>query len=500
MKIYSPLKFIFGQYYRRLTASSNAKQSQERIFNDIIKKGTKTLFGFDHNFSKIKTIEDFYRYVPVNSYKNIFPYIESLMRGNQNTLWSSNIKFLTKSSGTTKGKIKYIPVSPESLKENFQKAERDMVAVFLHNYPDSDLLHGKNLFISGSKKHIDVKLAKINALWGEDLMIYHDKKSAFLGENFFDENEHLKAIFEKLANEQISSIIDKPEILLAFLKVALKEKNAQYIDEIFPDLKVFFHYGSSLNLYKRELNFLSKRRLIFQEIYAAAEGIFALQLEPQDDDMLLLMDHGIFYEFVEHENFLKKDFTNVKTIKDVQLGQAYDMIITTASGLWRYAIEDTIVFTSLEPYKIKIIGKSKVSINTLGVELLINNVEEALNFACQQTDSAFENFLVGPKHCNDHLHGSHEWAIEFSKAPKDLNLFSEILDEKLQSINAEYRNKRHKDIILGAPLVTVLPAGFFVEWKKAHQNEKIPKLCNTRKFLDDIHKHLENDNREEKVC
>ena len=161
MKLYSPLKFIFKQYYRRL---GNTQKPQEKMFNDIIKKGTKTLFGFDHNFSKIKTIEDFYRYVPVSTYKNIFPYIDGLMRGNQNTLWSSNIKYLTKSSGTTNNKIKYSPVSPEGLKENFRKAERDMISIFLHNYPDSDLLHGKNLFLSGSKKHIDVKIAKINAL------------------------------------------------------------------------------------------------------------------------------------------------------------------------------------------------------------------------------------------------------------------------------------------------------------------------------------------------
>lgn len=263
---------------------------------------------------------------------------------------------------------------------------------------------------------------------------------------------------------------------------------------MWPHLEVFFHGGVSFAPYRKFFNRISKRRLNYQEEYNASEGFFAIQLDPKDDDMLLLLNHGVFYEFVELEDFVKNNFTNVKTIKNVEMGKIYALIITTNSGLWRYAIGDTIEFTCLNPFKIKIVGRTKLFINTFGEELMMQNAEEAIFYACQRTESSIENYTAGPRYFNDHYHGCHEWAIEFIKAPEDLEFFRDCLDEKLKSLNSDYEAKRYKDIVLGKPIITVLPNGFFYNWMKRHNRlggqHKVPRLYNSRKFLDDIHRYL----------
>ncbi|MDR2402058.1 MAG: GH3 auxin-responsive promoter family protein [Cytophagales bacterium] len=478
----------------------HSQKLQEDLFFSLINKGSETLFGFDHNFKKIKNLEDFNRYVPVSTYEQIFPYIDSMMRGEQNILWSSKIKWFSKSSGTTNDKSKYIPVSSEGLKQNHYKAGRDMLAIYLHNHPDSELLRGKNLAIVGSisidKKNFDIKCGDASEILMNNLPIWTRIVSASnLKDNPLSNLEtKMEIISEKYSNERVTSITGIPTWTLPLLKMILEQKDIEYMDEIWPSLEVFFHGGVSLSPYKKFFKKLSRRRLNYQEEYNAGEGFFGIQLNPKDNDMILLLNHGIFYEFVELEDFEKNDFTNVKTIKNVEMGKIYALIVTTNSGLWRYVIGDTIEFTCLNPFKIKIVGRTKLFINTFGEELVMQNAEDAIFYACQRTGSLVENYTAGPKYFNDCFRCCHEWAIEFIKAPDDLELFTNCLDEKLQSLNPDFEAKRCKDMVLDKPILKILPKGFFYDWIKRHNKlggqNKIPRLFNSRKFLDDIPRYL----------
>lgn len=497
MNIFSPFNCFFRCTYNRLLDSYNrSQQLQEELFFFLIDKGSKTLFGFDHNFKKIKSIDDFNKYVPISTYEQILPYIDTMMRGEQNVLWPTKIKFFAQSFGTTNLKNKNIPITLESFKKNHYKAEKDMLAIYLHNNPQSEILNGKNISIFGvkneNKKNFDIDCGKFTSAFWNDYSAW-PKTITSTEEKILQQNnieEKLKIYF----NEDIRSISGTPELVLTFFRTVLEKKNTEYIQDVWPNFEVFFYSGMSFSPYRKSFKKLLQRPIKIQEQYNAAEGLFAIQLSPEDDDMLLLLNHGIFYEFVEFDDFAKNNFTNVKTIKDVEIGKIYALIITTCSGLWRYAIGDTIEFTCLNPCKIKIVGRTKLFINTFGEELTLQNAEEALAFACEKTDSAIANYTAGPKHFIDNLHGCHEWAIEFSKVPQDLDVFVNILDEKLKSLNAEYNAKRYKDIVLGCPILIVLPEDFFSRWEKTHYKfrgqYKTPRLYNSRIYLDDIHRCL----------
>ena len=373
MSIFSPLNCFFRYTYNRLIDSLDySQQSQEEIFSYLINKGSETLFGFDHNFKKIKSIKDFNKYVPISTYEQLLHYIESVMRGEQNVLWPNKIKFFC----TTNSQKKNIPVTSECLKKNHYNAERDMLAIYLHNNPESELLNGKNISIFGSEKDIVVNCGKFYSTLWNGFTAW--PKTIVPTRESFNHEDVLKNLLEKYSNENISSISGNPDLTLKFLKMVMEMKNVKMIHEVWPDLEVFFYSGMPFSPYRKYFKGLSKNPIKHHEVYNAAEGFFAIQMDSTDNDMLLLLNHGIFYEFVEFEDFVKNNFTNVKTIKDVEIGKIYSLIITTCSGLWRYAIGDTIKFTCLNPFKIKIVGRTKLFINTFEEKLTLQNAEEAL--------------------------------------------------------------------------------------------------------------------------
>ncbi len=497
MHIFSPFNYFFRYIYKRLLDSYNhSQQLQEELFFFLIDQGSKTLFGFDHNFKQIKSIDDFNKYVPISTYEQILPYIDTMIRGEQNVLWPTQIKFFAKSFGTTNVKNKNIPISLECLNKNHHKAERDMLAIYLHNNPESEILKGKNISIfgvkNGNKKDFEAVCGKFTSMFWDDFSAW--PKTIVPTKEKIHQQNNLDEKLKLYSNADIRSISGTPELTLTFLKMLIERKNVENIHEIWPDLEVFFFSGMSFSPFRKYFKNIIQYPIKVQEQYNAAEGFFAVQLSPEDNDLLLLLNHGIFYEFVEFDDFAKNNFTDVKTIKDVEIGKIYALIITTCSGLWRYAIGDTIEFTCLNPFKIKIVGRTKLFINTFGEELTLQNAEEALAFACEKTDSSITNYTAGPKYFIDNLHGCHEWAIEFSKTPKDLDTFVHILDEKLKSLNADYNAKRYKDIVLGCPILTVLHEDFFSRWEKTHYKfrgyYKTPHLANSRIFLDDIHRYL----------
>lgn len=501
MNILSPFHWIFRYIYNRFIDNLEQSQKlQKDLFFSLIGKGSETLFGFDHNFKKIKSIEDYQKYVPISTYEQIYPYIENMLHGGQNILWNNKITWFSKSSGTTNDKSKYIPVSTEGLKKNHYKAGKDMLAIYLHNHPDSELLRGKNIAIAGSislyDKDFDVKCGDVSAILMNNLPMWARMASVpNLKDNLmYDWEEKLKIISEKCANKRVASITGIPTWTLALFKKVMLQQNAEYIDDVWPHLEVFFHGGISFTPYKKNFKKLARKSLNYQEEYNASEGFIGIQLEPQDRDLVLLLNHGIFYEFIELEDYNKSDFSNVKTIENVEIGKIYALIITTNSGLWRYAIGDTIEFTCLNPYKIKIIGRTKLFINAFGEELMMQNAEEAIFYACKCTNSSIRDYTAGPRYFRDCLHGCHEWAIEFIKTPSDPQLFVYYLDEKLKALNSDYEAKRYKDIILEKPILTILPDGFFYDWMKKNNKlggqHKVPRLYNSRKFLDDIHLYL----------
>ena len=474
---------------------NHPQASQREVLQDLVTAAQYTAFGKKYNFTRLFTVKDFKKAVPIHDYDSIKPYIQRMLEGEENVLWNTPINWFAKSSGTTSDKSKFIPISEESLQDNHYQANKDVLANYYKNFPGSHLLTGKGLVVGGShqinKLNEDIQYGDLSAVlmqnspfWGQWL------RTPELSIALLDEWEtKIEKLAQATANENVTSVAGVPTWTLILFKRILQLKNAACIKEVWPNLELYLHGGVSFVPYREQFEKIIGAPINYLEVYNASEGFFAAQEKPNDDGMSLFTEHGIFYEFMPVEEYGKAHPRTVG-LNEVSLGKNYALIISTTGGLWRYLVGDTIQFTSLNPYRIIVSGRLKHYINAFGEEVIVDNSDRAIAYAAHKTNAIVSDYTAAPLYFSEHSNGAHEWLIEFEKEPCSLEQFTEALDEELKNINSDYEAKRHKNIALRMPLVKMLPRGSFTAWLKSKGKlggqHKVPRLSNERKFVEEI--------------
>ena len=468
---------------------------QEWLFS-LLKDARDTEYGKSNGFENIQNYAQFKDQVPINNYETLKPLIERTRKGEQNLFWHTDIKWFAKSSGTT-DKSKFIPVSNESLDGCNYNAGRDMVAFHCFNNTDTQLFTGKALALGGSFKedhfgnynsyHGDVSAIIIQnlPLWA-DFFMAPDATIALMDEW----ESKLELMAESMMDENVTSLAGVPSWMLVLLKRILVKKKVKTINEVWPNLEVYFHGGVSFAPYKEQfIKLFDNDKVNFLQLYNASEGFFGIQDQLKSDEMLLMLDYGIFYEFIELNDWANNNFSKVIHLEDVKTGIDYALIITTNAGLWRYQIGDVIHFTSTNPYRFKISGRTKQHINVFGEELMVHNAENAIAKACEKTYALVKDYTVAPVFMENNS-GAHEWLIEFEKEPNNFDFFVALLDESLKKQNSDYEAKRYNNFVLHFPEVKKMPQNTFYNWLKANNKlggqYKVPRLSNDRKILEEI--------------
>ncbi len=497
MKILSPAisRLVRFRLWRIESWMNNPVAAQRHVLQHLITSAQYTEFGRKYSFDKLFTIKDFKQAVPIHEYDDIKPYIERLMEGEENLLWNTPVNWFAKSSGTTSEKSKFIPVTDESLEETHFQGAKDVLALYYNFYPESDLLTGKGLVIGGShqvsKLNDETQYGDLSAVLMQNTPFWgHWLRTPELSIALLDEWENK---IEKLAQstivENVTSISGVPTWTLILIKRILELSGKQTLKEVWPNLELYIHGGVSFTPYKDQFKKLVGGPINYIDLYNASEGFFAAQDNPAEEGMLLYLDHGIFYEFLPVDEYGKTDCETVG-LEAVKLGKNYAPVISTNGGLWRYLVGDTVQFTSLAPFKIKVSGRIKHFINAFGEELIVDNSDKAIALACEKTHATFNDYTAAPIYFSETGNGSHEWLIEFEIAPSDLGLFTFELDNALKNINSDYEAKRHKDIALRMPVVKALPKGLFNNWLKSKGKlggqHKVPRLSNNRTYVDEI--------------
>lgn len=468
--------------------------TQERVLFENIKKAKTTIYGKEFHFDEIKKVHKFQKRVPAVFYEDFQHYIELARKGEKDVTWHGKIKWFAKSSGTTNAKSKFIPISKESLEDCHYAAGKTMFALYLNAFPETEIFMCKNLRIGGSSElyqKYDTRFGDLSAILIDNLPFYAEMKNIPNREISLmsDWNLKMNAIINATKNEDVGSLTGVPSWMLVVLNKLLEETGNNYLDELWPNLEVFFHGGISFKPYEENYNLITQKKLNYFELYNASEGFFGIQDQLHSKDLLLLLDNGIFYEFIPMEEF-GSDKQRFLTIAEVEIGKNYAMVITTNGGLWRYIIGDTVRFTSTDPHRIVVSGRTKHYINAFGEELVIENAEEALKIACERTNARVFEYTAGPVFMQQKEKGAHEWIIEFDQEPENFELFISVLDKSLQNINSDYEAKRFNNMTLNPPVVHKARKKLFVEWmasrgKLGGQN-KVPRLSNTREFIDPL--------------
>lgn len=497
MKLLSPaISSLARMRLWRIDAwKNNPLDAQREVLQDLVTSAQYTEIGRKYNFSQLFNVRSFKEAVPIHEYDDLKPYIERTMNGEQNILWNTPIYWFAKSSGTTSDKSKFIPVSEESLQDCHFKAAKDVLTLYYQFYPDSELLTGKGLVIGGSNNinpmnneaqygDLSAVLLQNTPFWG------HWLRTPDLSIALMDEWE---SKIEKLAintiKENVTSVSGVPTWTLVLFKRILAITGKKTIAEVWPSLELYMHGGVSFTPYKEQFQQLVGKKIHYLEMYNASEGFFAAQDIPGLEGMLLFVDHGIFMEFMPVNEYGKKDPQTV-SLQDVELNRNYAMIISTNGGLWRYLLGDTIQFTSLKPFRIKVTGRLKHYINAFGEEVIVDNTDKAIAIAADKTGAVVNDYTAAPVYFSANSNGAHEWLIEFEKEPASLDDFTKELDAALKDINSDYEAKRYKDIALRLPVVHSLQKGTFSEWLrnkgKLGGQHKVPRLNNERIFLEEI--------------
>lgn len=471
---------------------------QDEVLKKLLTAGRYSEFGQKYAFDDLLNYEDYKKRVPIHTYEQLFPYIERLLRGEQNILWPNEVKWFAKSSGTTNARSKFIPVTKDALEESHFKGGKDLLSIFINNYPDTKIFSGKGLAIGGSYRvnefdptnssnYGDVSAVIMQNLppWAE--FIRTPSLEVALMDNWEEKIEKLAKETTKVDVTQIAGVPTWTVLLLQYI-MDREKKNS--VLEVWPNLEVFFHGAVSFAPYKKLFKTLiPSGQMKYWETFNASEGFFGIQAEKDSEDLLLMLDYGVFYEFIPMEEF-DKEYPDAIGLQDVEVGKNYAMVISTNAGLWRYNIGDTIKFTSVAPYKIRISGRTKHFINAFGEEVIIENADTAITTACDQTGAVIDNFTAAPIFLEKSKRGGHEWIIEFKSQPNDFNRFVHVLDDTLRKINSDYDAKRAHDIALIAPTVHSVSEGTFYNWMKKRgklggQN-KVPRLSNSREYVEEI--------------
>lgn len=463
----------------------------------LVDDAANTEYGVRYNFDEITNYQEFKNNIPLNDYESMKPWIDRTRRGEQNLIWHSEIKWFAKSSGTT-DKSKFLPVSEESLDGCHFNAGRDMVTLWCNNHPETQLFTGKSLALGGSFKedtfgdynsfHGDVSAIIIQNLpmWA-DFFRAPDASIALMDEW----ESKLEQLAMSMMNENVTSLAGVPSWMLVLLKRILKKKKVKTLHEVWPNLEVYFHGGVSFTPYKEQfIEIFGNKKVEFLQLYNASEGFFGIQDQVNSDEMLLMLDYGIFYEFLEVKDIGAVDASKkAMHLDDVKIGVDYALIISTNAGLWRYQIGDVIRFTSVNPYRFKISGRTKQHINVFGEELMVHNTDAAIAIACEKTHARVNEYTVAPVFMQNNS-GAHEWLIEFEKEPTNFEFFAAVLDEALKKQNSDYEAKRYNNFVLQFPLVKKASHNSFYNWLKEHKRLggqfKVPRLSNDRKILEEI--------------
>ena len=465
---------------------------QQEVLRKLVVYSIDTEIGKKFEFKTIRHYNDFKERVPIVAYEDIYEDIERNRKGEQNIFWRTPIKWFAKSSGTTNAKSKFIPISFESLDDCHYKAGKDMLSLYFNNNINSELLIGKCLRLGGSKdiyENNNSYYGDLSAIMIDNLPFWAELSSTPSSKvSLISEWEKkVQAIINESINQNVTSFAGVPSWMLSLLQQVIQQTGKDNILEIWKNSEVYFHGGVSFdpyrNLYK---NLFPSKDFKYFEIFNASEGFFAIQDQNNSSELLLMLDYGIFYEFIP----TSKSEQDIISLADVKLNVNYAMVITTNSGLWRYKIGDTIKFTCLNPFRIKVTGRTKHFINVFGEELVVENAEKALSMTCELTKCEITNYTVGPIFMGSKTKGSHEWLIEFEKKPDDINKFMEILDLNLQRLNSDYEAKRYKSSTLEIPKIKVARKNLFYDWlaskNKLGGQNKIPRLSNSREYIDEL--------------
>ncbi|MGV9003128.1 GH3 auxin-responsive promoter family protein [Flavobacterium sp.] len=468
---------------------------QNELLMNLIRNCEETVVGKKYDFDSIKNYTAFAERVPVSTYEELEPMIELTRKGAQNVFWHKPIKWFAKSSGTTNAKSKFIPVSETALMDCHFKGSKDLLCMYLNNNENSELFLGKSLRLGGSSQiyeNNNTYFGDLSAILIENMPIWAEFSSTPSNKiSLMSEWEtKLTAIINETKAENVTSFAGVPSWMLVLLNRILTETGKENLYELWPNLEVYFHGGVSFEPYREQYTkILPNSNFKYYEIYNASEGFFAIQDLNDSNDLLLMLDYGIFYEFIPMDSFGTE---NQKIIRlcDVELFKNYAIVITTNSGLWRYMIGDTVRFTSLSPYRIRVSGRTKHYINVFGEELMIENTDKAIAKTCSELQCDVKDYTVAPIFMKGKEKGAHEWMIEFKKHPDDVKSFQKLLDENLQTVNSDYEAKRYKNMTLNPLKVNVARENLFYDWLKENNKlggqHKIPRLSNERDYLEQL--------------
>jgi hypothetical protein len=495
----NPVSYLLREFTSVRTEQLNIQDKQANFIQRymlfwLIFNAQNTRFGKAHNFYKIRSVKSFQKYVPISHYVDLESDILEMLNGKSNILWPGKTHFFAKSSATTSAS-KYIPVTKSVLAKCHLKGGKDMVSFYLRSNPKTGLFSGKVLSLCGTfypyEKNSNVETGDISAIITKNLPL-SAQLFRFPGPELALKNEwenKIEEISETAINQNITAIIGVPMWTMVFIKKVLEKSGKKSIFEVWPNLEVFMHGGISFKPYREAFDELFKGKDIkYIESYNASEGFFAIQDDlSKENEMRLMFDYGVFYEFIPLSLYKKGEYKAL-TIKEVKININYVLVITTNGGLWRYVIGDTVMFTSLAPYRIKITGRTKQYLNLYDEEITMDNVESAILHSCEKTDSQVENFTMGATLPDKDGRGSHEWVIEFKKTPSDLEKFIKILDEEVIKENNDYASRRVNSVVLGLPKVHMVPEKTFYNWMKSKHRlggqYKVQRISNSREYID----------------
>ena len=497
MSLTSLASFIFKPRQKELEKyNTAAEELQQKVLSSLIESGRETEYGRNHLLKNTHNYEQFAQNIPVNTYEEMKGYIDRMRHGEQNVLWPGGVKWYAKSSGTTNDKSKFIPVSADGLHRIHYKGGFDAVALYLANHPHSRIFDGKSLILGGSHSpnyNLPGSLVgDLSAILIENInplanWVRVPKKETALLSDFEIKRDR---IARETMNKNVTTISGVPSWMLSVLVRVMELSEKKHLEEVWPNLEVFWHGGIAFTPYRQQYEqLITSSKMNYMETYNASEGFFGLQSNPSDKSMLLMIDYDVFYEFIPMDEF-GSDHPTVVPLWGVELGKNYAMLISTSCGLWRYMIGDTVQFTSKDPYKFIITGRTKYFINAFGEELIMENAEQGLAYACAKTGAQILDYTAAPVYMDSNAKCRHQWLIEFSKEPDNLDEFSTLLDKKLQEINSDYEAKRYHDVTLQHLEVIKARPNVFNDWLKSKGKlggqHKIPRLSNSRKNIDEM--------------
>ena len=470
---------------------------QKEVLESLIHEAKDTEYGNKYMFSAIKNYEDFAHNVPVNTYEELKGYIDRMRHGEHDVLWPGQVKWYAKSSGTTNDKSKFIPVTHDGLKHIHYAGSFDCVALYLRNNPKSRIFDGRSLILGGSHSPNytlrNSLVGDLSAILIENInplanLVRVPKKQTALLSDFEVKRERIAL---ETMNKNVTTLSGVPSWMLSVLTKVMELSGKKHLEEVWPNIEVFFHGGVSFAPYRKQYEeLITSPNMHYMETYNASEGFFGLQDDPNDQSLMLMLDYDIFYEFIPTDE-MEKEHPTVVPLEGVETGKNYAMLISTSCGLWRYLIGDTVIFTSKNPYKFIISGRTKHFINAFGEELIVDNAEKGLQYACQETGAEVLEYTAAPVFMDGKAKCYHQWVIEFAREPADLQQFATLLDQHLQEVNSDYEAKRYKGIFLNRLELIVARQGLFTDWLTQKKGKlggqlKIPRLSNSRSYLEEL--------------